>query len=63
MDQPSRDVFVVREAREHLIAFRARMGALEESIHLSVLGTVDCILTSRELMAGLDDQTRELKGE
>jgi hypothetical protein len=62
MGQPSRHALHVREAREHLSAFRARLSALGTSVHHSVLGTVHCIVTSRELMADLDDQIRKLNG-
>ena len=51
MAQPSRHALLVREAREHLIAFRDRISTLETSVRHSVVGTVDCMATSRELMA------------
>jgi hypothetical protein len=52
----------LQKARDRLIALRARVETLEIDVRGSVLGTLDCILTSRELPAEIDDGIAKLSG-
>jgi hypothetical protein len=53
----------LQKAWDLLFAFRKRVDVSEQGIRRSIIGTGDCIASSRKLLAEIDDGIAKLNGK
>jgi hypothetical protein len=63
MAQQSDTSLHLQKAWDLLFAFRKRVDVSEQGIRRSIIGTGDCIASSRKLLAEIDDGIAKLNGK